>query len=167
VVNVGLALGEMWVGPKFRYHPGWATLRLPEPSQREADALGSDMTHPLSPSPAEWLVIDLPAVFRPSPKNDLTANRSVARRRECCASRHSARLPESDATCRTQRKTPGAHSPDDRSHYPDSQCEPSVSLSRDSPLLQPHTSSARYRTGAKSGRAHSYASPGSDAVTSY
>jgi hypothetical protein len=45
---VGLALGEMWDGPKFRYHPGWATLRLPEPSQREADALGSDMTHPLS-----------------------------------------------------------------------------------------------------------------------
>ena len=61
---------------------GWATLRLPERSQSEADALASDRTHPLSLSDARY-----------------------------CAGHRPTRLPESGATRRTQRKAPGAHSP--------------------------------------------------------
>ena len=60
-------------------------LRLPVPSQREVDGLASDLTHPLSLSDAKYF-----------------------------AGRQSARLPESGATRRTQKKTPGTHNPDYR-----------------------------------------------------
>jgi len=64
---------------------GRVTLRLPEPSHAEGDGLASDLTHAQSLSGGD--------TGRGGPQD---------------------RLPGSGATCRTQRKTPGAHSPDYR-----------------------------------------------------